>query len=298
VVSPFVFWPCFLGLVFLLIGLVTIRRELVTAVPLEKSIALGYVFVAAPLAAFAGEHLAGARVLMQGVPPWMPARLFWVYFVGIALLAAALSLALKRCVRWSAPLLTLLFFLFVLSIHVPGVVAHPNDRIRWAVVLRDSAFACGGLALTGFTTQQANPRLSRILIFVARLAIGIVLIVFGVEHLLHPEFAPGVPLPKLTPSWVPLPLFWAYLVGAVLLVAGAAILLNKRSRMGAATVGLVMTLLTLVLYSPLWAMARGPSQTIEGLNYVADTLLFAGTILLLAMAMPTDNRVAAESHLQ
>jgi uncharacterized membrane protein YphA (DoxX/SURF4 family) len=295
VVSPFVFWPCFLGLVFLLIGLVTIRKELVTAVPLEKLIALGCVFVAAPLAAFAGEHLAGARVLMQGVPPWMPAHLFWAYFVGIALLAAALSLALKRCVRWSAPLLTLLFFLFVLSIHVPGVVAHPNDRIRWAVVLRDSAFACGALALTGFTTQQANPRCSRILIFVARLAIGIVLIVFGVEHLLHPEFAPGVPLSKLTPSWVPLPLFWAYLVGAVLLVAGAAILLNKRSRMGAAIVGLVMTLLTLVLYSPLWAMAKGPSQTIEGLNYVADTLLFAGTILLLAMAMPTDNRAAAES---
>ena len=297
-VSPFVFWPSVLGLVFLLIGLVTIRKELVTAVPLEKLIALGCVFVAAPLAAFAGEHLAGARVLMQGVPQWMPAHLFWAYFVGIALLAAALSLALKRCVGWSAPLLTLLFFLFVLSIHVPGVVAHPNDRIRWAVVLRDSAFACGALALTGFTTQQANPRRSRVLIFVARLAIGIVLIVFGVEHLLHPEFAPGVPLSKLTPSWVPLPLLWAYLVGAVLLVAGAAILLNKRSRMGAATVGLVMTLLTLVLYSPLWAMARGPSQTIEGLNYVADTLLFAGTILLLAMAMPTDNRAAAESHLQ
>ena len=297
-VSPFVFWPSFLGLVFLLIGLVTIRKELMTAVPLEKLIALGCVFVAAPLAAFAGEHLAGARVLMQGVPPWMPAHLFWAYFVGIALLAAALSLALRRCVRWSAPLLTLLFFLFVLSIHVPGVVAHPNDRIRWAVVLRDSAFACGALALTGFTTQQANPRRSRILISVARLAIGIVLIVFGVEHLLHPEFAPGVPLSKLTPSWVPLPLFWAYLVGAVLLVAGAAILLNKRSRMGAAIVGLVMTLLTLVLYSPLWAMARGPSQTIEGLNYVADTLLFAGTILLLAMAMPADNRTAAETHLQ
>jgi uncharacterized membrane protein YphA (DoxX/SURF4 family) len=235
---------------------------------------------------------------MQGVPPWIPARLFWAYFVGIALLAAALSLALKRCVRWSAPLLALLFFLFVLLVHVPGVVAHPTDRIRWAVVLRDSAFACGALALTGFTTQQANPRRSRILIFVARLAIGIVLIVFGVEHLLHPEFAPGVPLPKLTPSWVPLPLFWAYLVGAVLLVAGAAILLNKRSRMGAATVGLVMTLLTLVLYSPLWAMAKGPSQSIEGLNYVADTLLFAGTILLLAMAMPKDNRAAAASHLQ
>jgi uncharacterized membrane protein YphA (DoxX/SURF4 family) len=296
-VSPFIFWPCFAGLVFLVIGLVSIRRELAAANGLDKLIALGYVFVAAPLAVFAGEHLAGARFLMQLVPPWMPARLFWAYFVGFALLAAALSLSLKKYVRWSAPLLAVMLFLFVLMIHLPNAIAHPKERLFWTLVSRETAFAGGALALAGFTMQQDNLRRSKILIFLARLCVAIPLIFFGVQHLLHPAFAPGVPLAKLTPAWVPFPFFWAYLTGAVLLVAGTAILLNKRSRIAAAYVGLLMTLLTLLLYTPILAMASMPQIT-EGVNYVADTLLFAGTVLLLAMAMPANHRTESASHLQ
>jgi uncharacterized membrane protein YphA (DoxX/SURF4 family) len=288
VISSFALWPCIAGLVFLIIGLISYRRELASAPGLEKLIVLGPVFVAAPLAAFAGEHLAGPHILEQGVPPWMPARLFWAYFFGIALLAAALSLVLKKYVRWSAPLLALMFFTFVLSIHVSGVIAHPKDRLFWTIMLRDLTFAAGALALTATTRQQGNAQLSTTLASIARIAIAVPLIFFGIQHLLYPAFAPGVPLPKLTPAWVPFPYVWAYLVGAILLIAGAAILFNKRSRIAAAYVGLVMTLLTFFLYLPILLTASGTSQIVEGLNYVADTLLFAGTILLLAAAMPKE----------
>jgi len=281
--SSFVVWPSIAGLVILVVGLISIRKELAAVSGLHKLIALGPVFVAAPLATFAGEHLAGARLLMQGVPTWMPARLFWAYFVGLALLAAAFSLALKKYLRWSAPLLAVMFFLFVLSIHIPGVIEHPKDRIFWTIVLRDMSFAAGALALTGTILQQ------HILVAVARICIAVPLIVFGVEHLLHPAFAPGVPLPKLTPTWVPAPFFWAYVVGALLLVAGTCLLINKWSRIAATYVGLVMTLLTLLLYVPILAMDSGTAQLSEGLNYVGDTLLYGGTVLLLAAAMPKGN---------
>jgi uncharacterized membrane protein len=297
VVSPFIFWPSFLGLVFLVIGLVYSRKEFATATGLDKLIALAYVFVAAPLAVFAGEHLAGPRILMQLVPPWMPARLFWAYFVGVALLAAALSLSVKKCVRWSAPLLTAMFFLFVLMMDIPATIANPHNRLFWTLALRETAFGGGALALTGFVMLQDNHRDAKTLISIARFCIGIPLVFYGVEHFLFPAFAPGVPLPKLTPRWVPIPYFWAYLVGAVLLVSGIAILLNKRSRIAAAYVGLVMTLLTLLLYTPLLAMATKASLITE-LNYVADTLFFGGTVLFLAMALPSDNRTKSASHLQ
>ena len=42
---------------------------------------------------------------------------------------------------------------------------------------------------------------------------AIPLMFFGVEHFLHPKFAPGVPLAKLTPGWVPAPPVWGYLIG-------------------------------------------------------------------------------------
>lgn len=296
--SPFIFWPCFLGVAFLILGLFYSRREITAANGLDKLIALAYVFVAAPLAVFAGEHLAGARFLMAGVPSWMPARLFWAYFVGFALLAAALSLSVKKCVRWSAPLLAAMFFLFVLMMDIPATIAQPHNRLFWTLALRETAFGGGALALTGLMMRQNNHRYAKTLISVARFCIGIPLIVYGIEHFLHPEFAPGVPLTKLTPPWVPIPFFWAYLVGAVLLIGGVAILLNKRARLAATYVGLVITLLTLFLYTPLLAMVRQPSEIIGEVNYVADTLFFAGTVLFLAKALAAGNHAEAASDLQ
>ena len=49
----------------------------------------------------------------------MPWRLFWAYFVGVALVAASLSIATKIQVRWSGLLLGLTMFLFVAMMDIP-----------------------------------------------------------------------------------------------------------------------------------------------------------------------------------
>lgn len=284
--SPFIFWPWFTGLVFLVIGMFVARRDLVMARALEKLVVLGPVFFAASLATFGGEHLAGPRFLMQLVPSWMPARLFWAYFVGVALLAAAISFVSMRYVRLSATLLGLMLFLFVLLLHVPRVMANPRDRISWAVALRDLAFASGAWAFAGSESRKNAGSQSGWLIHIGRFCIAVAVAFFGVEHFLHPQFAPGVPLAKLTPSWVPVPALWGYLTGAVLFFGGIALLVNQRARIAATSIGLVITLLTFFLYLPILLMATQPSAMNEGTNYVADTLLFAGTALLLARALP------------
>ncbi len=291
--SRFIFWPWFTGLAFLAIGVFAARRDLAASRPLDKLVVLGPVFFAASLATFGAEHLAGARFLMQLVPPWMPAHLFWAYFVGFALIAAAISLILLKCVRLSAMSLGIMFFLFVLLVHVPRVAANPGDRIAWAVVLRDLAFGGGAWALAGSQFRKTEGSASNWLIRMGRYCVAIPVIFFGIEHFLHPKFAPGVPLEKVTPSWVPFPVLWAYLAGAVLLVAGVALFVNKRARIGAISIGLVMTLLTFLLYLPILATATQSSAMTEGINYVADTLLFAGTALLLARALPGAAPVAS-----
>ena len=227
------FWLSAAGLVFLVAGLVSYRKDLAAAPGLGKLIVLGPVFVAAPLATFGAEHLKFGRLMMNAVPAWMPERVFWVYFVCASLFAAALSLTFRKYVRWCAPLLALMFFIFVFTIHLPNVIQEPKNRILWAVMLRDSSFAAGSLALTSITLPRKFSQTSKILVFIARVLFGIVLLFFGVEHFLHPEFTPGVPLGKITPAWFPLRIFWAELVGAILLVAGAALVIDKRGRLAA-----------------------------------------------------------------
>jgi uncharacterized membrane protein len=283
----------------LAIGLFVARKPLLAAHGtnklINKLLALGCVFFAAPLAVFGAEHLVDARSIMAIVPAWMPLRLFWTYLVGVALIAAALSLALRKYLRLSSTLLAIMFFLFVLLIHIPNVATQLHDRFVWAVVLRDLSFAAGALALSAtpnlsttsnFGAPRNQDRRSKILTRIAATGIGVALIVYGIEHFLHPEFAPGVPLSKLTPAWVPLPTAWAWLAGAILLISGAAILVNKFARIAATSAGALMVLLTLFLYTPILAMATGDSQLIVGVNYVADTLLYGGALLLLAEALP------------
>jgi hypothetical protein len=65
----------------------------------------------------------------------MPWRLFWVYFVGCALIAASLSIATKIEVRWSGLLFGIMMFLFVAMIHLRGALANPHDRIIWTIGL-------------------------------------------------------------------------------------------------------------------------------------------------------------------
>jgi len=284
-VKPYLLWPACTGTIALLGGLVAVRRPWSAASGWDKLIALGPLFVAVPLATFGAEHMVNATFIARMVPVWLPGRLFWAYFVGLALFAAAASLILRRHVRLSATLLGVMFFLFVTLMHVPNVAADPGNRFMWAIAFRDLSFGGGGLALAATQTERWRARGTHWLLAAGRLMIALPLLFFGFEHLLHPEFAPGVPLPKMAPAWIPVPAAWGYATGAAEIAAAGAVLMGFRARTAATWLGLLMLLLTAVVYSPMLVTYTDPPARFEGLNYVADTLLFAGTILVLAGAV-------------
>jgi len=142
-----VFWGYFAGCGLLAFGLTkVIKDELAQARGLEKILPFGRLFLAVPMAVFGTEHLTDTADIASIVPKWMPAHTFWAYLVGIALIAAALSITLKIQARPAATLLGAMFCCFVLMIHLPNVVAGNGDRFLWAVALRDTAFGGGAFA--------------------------------------------------------------------------------------------------------------------------------------------------------
>ncbi len=115
--SPTNFWMCLAGFVYLAVGVFILRKEISAARGWDKLITLGCVFFAVPLAVFAPEHFRGPEFVQNSVPSWMPVRWLWPYFVGCALLMAATSLILRKCVRLSSILLGF----DVLSIRLPDL---------------------------------------------------------------------------------------------------------------------------------------------------------------------------------
>ena len=280
-------WTAFVAV--LLIGGVCARRPVAEARGLDKLVALSNVFIAMPLAVFGAEHFAGPDVMAGLVPDYMPWRMFWVYFVGVALVAAALSIATRIRVEWSGLLFGVMMFLFVAMLHFPGALSEPGKRNGWVIVFREMSFGAGGWALAAGAMSAGRVRMKDTLITVSRVLIGLAAIFYGVQHFLHSANVPGVPLQKITPEWIPGRGIVAYLTGAIELVCGAGILIGKKTRTMATYLGAWIVLLVVVIYGPILIDSmRDPSAEVQvvGLNYFTDTLLFAGAILGLASATP------------
>ena len=274
------------AILLFLIALWAAQTDIARARGLDKMVALNNLCFALPLAVFGAEHLSAAQFIQQGVPSYVPWHLFWAYFVGFALRAASLSIATKIQVRWSGLLFGIMMFLFVAMMDIPGTLADPKNRFSWALMLRELAFGGGGWLLASSAMRGQG---QSIFITVGRVLTAIASIFYGVETFLHPLGMPGIPLEKLMSEWIPARPLIGYLTAAILVVAGASILLAKKTRMAATYLGAWIVLLVVLVYGPiLIASLRDPSTAVkvEGLNYFFDTLLWAGTILALASATP------------
>lgn len=274
--SPQVFGPYLTLGVFLIAAFVAVGREFWLARGLDKAYPLGRVSLAIPIAVFGAEHLTSAQAIMRLIPAWMPGKLFWAYFVGIALIAAALSFIFRVGVRLSATLLGFMFFCFVAMMDLPAAVAAPHNRIAWTLFARESAFSAGAVLVAIASGARARTAGENRVARVALSLVATVCVFYGIEQFLHVEHVPAVPLQKVTPLWIPLTHFWTVLTGIAMVIGGVAMFARKVSRLAAAALGAWVVLLVMTFY--LAIMIAKPD--IEGLNYFADTLMFGGVLLM------------------
>jgi uncharacterized membrane protein len=289
-----VFSPYFAGVSILGIGLFDSRKELARAHRQEKLLTLGRVFFAAPMAVFGAQHFTDTQAVSQLVPSWIPGgRIFCTYLVGTCLIAAALSIVVKKHARLAASLLATMLMMFILCLHIPNIIADPRNVLTWAFGFRDLAFSGGALAFAASLANQPHvedaPKLlpstplTSMLITIARIFISVSVVFFGVTHFVHPEFLPADDLDHLTPTWIPGHTLWAYLAGAVFILAGTSILLDRKARLAATYLAIAVLVLLVFVFLPM--MASNLSDIQNGLNYFASTLAFSGALLLLAAAL-------------
>lgn len=283
------------GAVLLILGLIRVRQELPQENGVDKIMPFGCLFFAIPMGVFATEHFTDTKDIAALVPRWIPAHTFWAYAVGLGFLCAGLSMAVRVQARLAAALVAMTFLIFVCVMDLPGAIAHPHSRFAWAFLLRELSFGSGAFAfaLSSWSTRPRPPSSGRPnaarAATLPRLFIGIASLFYGVEHFLHPEHVPGIPLEMLTPAWIPGRIFLSYFVGVVLIFSGVCLLANQKARPAATFLGATILLAVLWIYLPILVAAP---KSVEALNYFFDTLLFCGAILLLANAMEKETAVA------
>lgn len=109
---------------------------------------VGRILYGAPLIIFGVQHLMYARFVATLIPSWIPTRLFWACFVGIAFFAASLSIITRTRGVLAAALLGLMFFIWVLIVHAPRIILARNNANEWTSGLVALAMSGGALLMT------------------------------------------------------------------------------------------------------------------------------------------------------
>ncbi len=104
--------------------------------PGDRALAnIGRVLFGVAAVVFGGDHFLALDLIASLVPAWMPGHIFLASLTGAAMIAAGVSIATKWQGGPGAFGLGMVFLLFVLTLHVPRVLAAPQSPDEWSSAL-------------------------------------------------------------------------------------------------------------------------------------------------------------------
>jgi hypothetical protein len=93
------------------------------------------------------QHFMYASFVATFIPVWIPMPLLWTYFTGVCHLAAGASMITGLWMRLGTFLSGLMFFLFVVLLHVPRVARDSGNVDEWISLFVAVAFCAGAWLL-------------------------------------------------------------------------------------------------------------------------------------------------------
>ncbi len=115
------------------------------------------ILFAVPFGIFGLLHFMNASMMTGMVP--IPGGVFWVYLVGVALIAACVSMLMGKMSKLSSLLLAAMLAIFVLTIHIPGLMK-AADQTAMAMtmtnLLKDIALTGAALTYSGIFAEQES----------------------------------------------------------------------------------------------------------------------------------------------
>ncbi|MGE0566428.1 MAG: DoxX family protein [Bacteroidia bacterium] len=112
------------------------------------------ILFAIPMLIFGMMHFMNAGMMAGMVP--LPGGVFWVYLTGLGLVAAAISIFIQKYTKIACLLLAVMLMMFVLTIHLPGVISGDPAKMQMAMpnMLKDMALAGAALLLAGIYNKE------------------------------------------------------------------------------------------------------------------------------------------------
>jgi uncharacterized membrane protein YphA (DoxX/SURF4 family) len=101
---------------------------------------------------FGFAHFNYAEFTASMVPAWIPYPLFWAYATGAGHLAAGVALISGIQARIAAALLAGMMGSFVVLLHIPRVIAHPEVHAEWIMLAVSSSLTGAAWLIRKYAT--------------------------------------------------------------------------------------------------------------------------------------------------
>ena len=112
---------------------------------------------------------------------------------------------------------------------------------------------------------------------VARIALGLPMVVFGAMHFAYTEGMSGI-----VPGWLPFPSFWVILTGIALIAAGASFISNRFVVW--AGLGLALLMATFVMTVHLPGVFNEATMQMSMVSMLKDVAILGGALLIVGRA--------------
>jgi putative oxidoreductase len=110
-----------------------------------------------PFAVFGLFHFMNAKAMADSVvPPYFPAKEIFVYLTGVALIAAAISMATGKKDGLAALLLAGFLLLVVLTVHVPNAMDPMKGQMALTLMMKDIALIGSALMYAGYLATDKS----------------------------------------------------------------------------------------------------------------------------------------------
>ena len=247
---------------------------------MENLIRAGRGFYGAGLAGIGVQQFIYADFRPMILPYWpssIPGLAAWAYTTGAVLIIAGIMIAFSKRARMVSIILgTLFFLLFLFHADYQLFLSPYSFHLGlWTNALKELAFSGGAFVVAVSFADKRSFASNKLLLVTGRIFFSIMLIAFGIDHILYTEF-----VATLVPRWIPGYTFWTYFGAVALIGSGVCILLKIKVRLVSFLLGAMLLLWFAILHIPR-AIADPAIEKGNEITSVFQALAFSGIAFLL-----------------
>ena len=107
------------------------------------------IMFAVPFLVFGLMHFMKGGDMAGYVPSFIPGGVFWVYLVGLVLVATSVSILMQKKAKMACLVLAAMLMIFILTIHLPGLFNGASMQMVMPNMLKDLALSGAALFFSG-----------------------------------------------------------------------------------------------------------------------------------------------------